>query len=148
MVKRKYKETVNFDDPIEKRKWLFRRLSSHLRRISLSWPPRKDSLRRSRLSSSHYICAWCKKVKSKHEISSDHIRPVGPLYLYTNIDNFISAYLPDCFGWQSLCGNCHQNKTNMERKLKWEQDPKRKSPGKRNEKTKRKKRKRKSASNG
>lgn len=36
----------------------------------------------------------------------------------------------------------------MERKLKWEQDPKRKSPGKRNEKTKRKKRKRKSASNG
>ena len=52
------------------------------------------------------------------QISVDHIEPVGTLRDYDDLPNFVRRLFVDEEGLQILCKDCHDKKTQAERKRK------------------------------
>ncbi len=61
-----------------------------------------------------YKCKKCKKWFMGKETQIDHIIPVGSLKCADDLAGFIERLTPEK-GFQLLCRNCHQIKTNKER---------------------------------
>jgi len=80
----------------------------------------KESARRKNQSSNkrmkwEYQCNICKQWFPDKEIQIDHIIPVGKLNCMEDIVPFIERLVVEKEGFQVLCRDCHQGKTNKER---------------------------------
>jgi hypothetical protein len=57
-----------------------------------------------------------RRGNKKNGIQIDHIIPAGALACYEDVVPFIMRLLVEIDGWQAMCKECHQLKTNEERK--------------------------------
>jgi len=90
-----------------------------LRKISLRWPARTQAMARARVERGAYKCEGCKQIKKAKEIQVDHVVAVVGPEGFTNWDDFIIRLFCSADGYQILCIDCHQIKTqaeNQERK--------------------------------
>jgi 5-methylcytosine-specific restriction endonuclease McrA len=108
-----------------------------LRKASYRWPPRQQALRKSlatkddfnksggenvsHLVRNFYWCAKCKKVFSRKGVSLDHIKPVvDPKKGWQGFDEFIRRMFCGIEGFQVICQECHNVKTQKENKVRKE----------------------------
>ena len=68
-----------------------------------------------------YQCAACSGWFTGKEIQVDHIEPAGKLSSYKDLAGFVKRLFCEADGMQVLCLECHQSKTNAERKARKEQ---------------------------
>ena len=64
-----------------------------------------------------YQCAKCKKWYMNKDIQVDHIIPVGTLRCYEDLPGFVKRLTVED-GFQVLCKDCHNEKSNLERSNK------------------------------
>jgi len=90
-----------------------------LRRASLRWPPRNETLRLSRVSRGYYSCAMCKGTFHRKEVVVDHIDPViDPQRGFTTWDEFIARLFVETGSYQTLCYTCHKAKSMIENNIR------------------------------
>jgi len=95
---------------------------SALRRAFRYWKPAtqaKMAARRKYEGSNRrqrweYLCNFCRKFYMDKEVQIDHITPVGSLKGGEDLKGFLERLTPED-GFQVLCKECHQVKTNKER---------------------------------
>lgn len=86
-----------------------------LRRGSYRWWGRWTAEKRSRIGRNQYVCECCGQVLPKKMTSMDHIAPVvDPHVGFNGFDDYISRLYVESNGWQRLCDDCHQAKSNDE----------------------------------
>ena len=68
-----------------------------------------------------YKCAECSGWFTNKEIQVDHIEPAGKLSNYKDLAGFVKRLFCEADGMQVLCLECHQSKTNAERKARKKQ---------------------------
>lgn len=98
-------------------------LRTVLRRASLGWKPKRAALKRQATGGSigrarAYACAACQGVFKEKDLQADHIEPCGSLKGWEDLEGFTRRLFVEAHGWQWLCKDCHQEKTNRERKEK------------------------------
>lgn len=101
-------------------------IRSGLRQKSRWWKPISDCKLHSRRPYSgplkrqkfEYQCNHCKKWFPEKGINVDHIHPAGSLKSATDLPIFIEQLFCEEGGFQVLCVECHQKKTNEERTSK------------------------------
>jgi 5-methylcytosine-specific restriction endonuclease McrA len=102
-----------------KRKNLKKFLIPVLRRATYRWPARSDALKDSRKERNSYECAMCKDRFKNNEVVLDHIVPVvDPKLGFTNWDDYINRMFPEKEGFQVLCNDCHDIKTELEDEMR------------------------------
>ena len=99
---------------------------SGLRQTSRRWGPIGEVQKEARVSRGLYLCAGCKKHvpastkdgrKRVKNIFVDHINPiVDPEIGFTTWDEFIERMFCEKENLQLLCKNCHDVKSDAERK--------------------------------
>ncbi len=95
---------------------------SHLRRGFRYWRPAtntKQAAKRPYKGANkrqrwEYKCKSCKKYYADKNVQIDHIIPVGSLKCSEDLAGFLERLTPE-EGFQILCKDCHQIKTNAER---------------------------------
>lgn len=65
---------------------------------------------------SEYQCAQCKGWFKQADVQVDHIEPCGSLKSYADLPLFVEKMFCEPKDMQVLCKDCHQVKTNEERK--------------------------------
>lgn len=106
-------------DQKPKRVNLKRFLISILRRATYRWPPRSEALKEGRKERNAYECAMCKDIYKNNEIVLDHIKPVvDPKLGFTTWDDYINRMFPEKEGFQVLCSDCHDIKTDLEDEMR------------------------------
>lgn len=121
--------------PFNNGQWTVSRMASFikggLRTLSRKWPPKYETLRKANVGkrldpatgkeSFRYRCAGCNNVFKQKDVQVDHIDPV-----VSTIDGFVdwNEYIMRMFceadGLQVLCTECHNIKTQNERKQRKE----------------------------
>lgn len=107
-----------------------------LRRASYKWPSRYNTMKKARVARGKYECALCKGVFARKDVQMDHVLPVvDPVEGYVNLDVYTQRMLPYDDGWNCLCTECHNNKTQGEnvvrRSSRAEKNSKRRAANKR-----------------
>lgn len=106
-------------DQALKRKNLKRFLIPVLRRATYRWPARSEALKDSRKERNSYECAICKDRFKNDEVVLDHIVPVvDPKLGFTDWDDYINRMFPEKEGFQVLCNDCHDIKTELEDEMR------------------------------
>ena len=86
-----------------------------LRRLSLQWPARYESIRRARIEPGVYQCNQCKRPLKIKELHVDHINPVkDPRKVKVTLLQFIQSLFCDVENLQVLCKECHEVKSAKE----------------------------------
>lgn len=111
--------------------WQF--IRSALRAAYNKWPPKYSVIKNSKRPAEQewynedgrklnvkweYQCNSCKEWWMQKQISVDHIEPVGTLKDYDDLPDFVRRLFVDERGLQILCSDCHNKKTQAERKAK------------------------------
>jgi 5-methylcytosine-specific restriction endonuclease McrA len=88
-------------------------LTQKLRRLSYSWPPRKEAIKEARVSRGKYKCHSCSGENfGPKEIQLDHTIPViDPHTGFTTWDDYIERLFCDSDNFKILCIECHKAKT-------------------------------------
>jgi len=109
-----------------------------IRRLSYRWPPRSEALdaarriarefearpgvppksvsRRIRL---FFACATCGRIYPRRGVSVDHIDPVvDPKRGWAGWDSYLERLFCEADGFQILCNDCHDKKTERERNVR------------------------------
>lgn len=91
-------------------------LINSLRRASYRWPSRWKALKRAHIGRNEYYCEHCGLICKKREIALDHVEPViDPKKGWQDLDVYADRMLPDTeYGFQVLCHDCHDTKTEKE----------------------------------
>lgn len=101
-------------------------LRSALRSAYNRWPPKFQVLAKARRpyegndkrTKWEFQCNDCKGWKKSSEVSVDHIIPAGSLNTFEDLPGFCQRLFCSEDDLQLLCKDCHQIKTNEERKQK------------------------------
>lgn len=101
-------------------------LRSALRSGYNKWPPKWKVLNTAKRAYTgtlknqkwEYQCAECRLWHKAKDVSVDHIVPAGSLNTYEDLAPFVSRLFVDEHGLQVLCKQCHNTKTQEERKTK------------------------------
>lgn len=124
------KRRTNIERPFNGGQWTraryFQFIRSTLRSGSSRWGPKNEALRRAatvkkinpktgRLAQ-HYLCAACIIDYPRKEVSVDHIIPCGKLNSFADLPSFTKNLLCEVDGFQVLCTDCHNTKTQSEKK--------------------------------
>lgn len=96
----------------EARYWSF--IRSALRTAFQKYPV-KHHAKRLAMCVGGYQCAKCEGVFKSSEVQVDHIEPCGSLKTYSDLPGFTERMFCEVEGFQVLCKECHQAKTNAER---------------------------------
>lgn len=102
--------------------WSF--IRSALRQKSRWWKPITQCKLNSRRAYNgplkrqkfEYLCNNCKKWFPEKNINVDHIIPAGSLTCANDLPGFVERLFCEQSNLQILCTNCHDEKTNKERK--------------------------------
>ena len=91
-----------------------------LRRASYRWPTRWGAEKRSKIGRNQYYCECCGIIGPKKEFQMDHKVPVvDPEEGFVGFDKYADRMFPDTEdGWQRLCTDCHDIKTEEENKIR------------------------------
>jgi molybdenum cofactor biosynthesis enzyme MoaA len=89
-----------------------------LRRSTYRWPYGHMAMARQRIERGLYTCESCKEAFGPKEINKDHIEPVIPVTGKKSWDETIERMLVKSTGYQILCLNCHEIKTQLENQLR------------------------------
>lgn len=100
--------------------WQF--IRSGLRKLSVRWPPANEALKKSRRQyigenkrmKWEYQCNICKQWYPQRQVLKDHIIPCGSCRSYQEVASFVKNLLVEIDGYQIVCEQCHQIKTNQE----------------------------------
>ena len=65
-----------------------------------------------------YQCNKCKGWFKSDEVNVDHIEPAGSLNCSNDLPAFVDTLFCEVDNLQTLCKTCHDEKTQLERKLK------------------------------
>lgn len=65
---------------------------------------------------SRYKCQGCGELFRSNQVQVDHIEPCGSLKTFDDLPGFVERMFCEADGFQLLCKDCHQSKTNEERK--------------------------------
>lgn len=84
---------------------------SQLRRVARWYPPKQECLKRSQRAPDQYECAKCRTLFSRECVQIDHILPIVKLSGLTTWDEYISRMFCGVDGLQTLCLECHSEKT-------------------------------------
>ena len=109
---------------------------SALRSASQRWGPKNECLRKARIRRGWYLCEGCKqevpatkegvyksgakkgKKKRIKNILADHIEPiVDPKEGFKDWNTWIERCFVELDGYQALCHDCHEAKTNEEKAM-------------------------------
>jgi 5-methylcytosine-specific restriction endonuclease McrA len=94
-------------------------LKQKLRRISYQFPPRKEAIKKARVSRGLYECAKCNGHFRHGEFQLDHVNPVDdPHTGFVSWDDYISRLFVAVDLWQILCTQCHAAKTLYENEIR------------------------------
>jgi 5-methylcytosine-specific restriction endonuclease McrA len=94
-------------------------LKQKLRRISYQYPPRKEAIKRARISRGLYRCNSCLGGFKNGEYNLDHIFPVDDPHVgFTGWSDYVARLFVDVEGWQILCTQCHNTKSAMEQNIR------------------------------
>lgn len=101
-------------DPfLNREQWTFAR--NALRRASYRWPSRYKAIIAARVRRGVYVCAICKKEIANKEKQLDHVSPiVDPVRGAASLGELAGRLLCDQAGWQILCREDHQKKSEIE----------------------------------
>lgn len=95
-------------------------LINRLRRASFAYPPRNEAMKEARVDRGLYKCAHC-VIEGKDviwrakEVKADHILPVvDPTVGFVDWNNFINRLFCEKEGFQILCEEHHDLKTEKE----------------------------------
>lgn len=121
----------HYDKWTTARFWQF--IRSAMRAAYNKWPPKYSVIKNAKRPAEQewygengrrlnvkweYQCNSCKDWWMQKQISVDHIEPVGTLRDYDDLPNFVRRLFVDEEGLQILCKDCHDKKTQAERKRK------------------------------
>lgn len=67
-----------------------------------------------------YLCAECGGKFPQKQVKADHIAPVVPVTGFDSWDGVIERLFCEIDGYQILCNDCHQVKSNEENRLRRE----------------------------
>lgn len=95
-------------------------LTQKLRRISYQWTPRKEAIKKGRVSRGKYKCSSCEGENfGPKQIQLDHTIPViDPHTGFINWDDYIERLFCDEEGFQIMCIECHKWKTHRENDIR------------------------------
>lgn len=89
----------------------------------MRWPVKQDVLMANRRAKQfegrhkfEYQCVTCEQWYVGKEVAIDHIVPAGTLKTYDDLPQFVERLFCEAENLQVLCTDCHQAKTNEERK--------------------------------
>jgi hypothetical protein len=113
-------------------------IKNTLRRASYRWPGRNEALVAARKSRGLYQCAICKVDSFKRqEVNLDHIEPVVPIESSWHQEDgspdwniFIKRLFVGQEGFQVICLNCHDAKTQIEDEMRAAYNAERKAEAK------------------
>ena len=95
-------------------------LRSGFRRMSRTWPPMFDALKRDRRRSEdgkryEYQCYVCQLWYNATSVQVDHLDPCGSLNGFDGAEAFLRKLFCSVDGLGTICKGCHQTKTKLER---------------------------------
>lgn len=69
-----------------------------------------------------YRCDTCSALFRSADVEVDHVKPCGSLKTYDDLPRFVERMFCEADNFQVLCKECHQLKTNEERRSKkWQE---------------------------
>jgi hypothetical protein len=113
---RKVEKTRNGGQWTEARYFGF--IRSSLRAAFMRWGPKsaaKTLAREYTDDGVRYRCAECDDLYTNADTQVDHIKPCGSLRSYADLPGFVQRMFCEVDGFQVLCKDCHQIKTNQEK---------------------------------
>lgn len=111
---RKVERTRNGGQWTEARYFGF--IRSALRAAFMKWGPKHQAKLNAKQGYNQYECVYCSEVFTSKEVEVDHIEPAGSLKTFADLPGFVERMFCEAEGFQVLCKDCHQVKTNEERK--------------------------------
>lgn len=90
-------------------------IRSALRSAFQKWGPKHEAKKRAKVQYNTYVCAHCDKWYASSQVEVDHIKPAGSLKKFDDLPGFVERMFCEAEGFQVLCKECHQVKTNKEK---------------------------------
>ena len=109
---RKVERTRNGGQWTEARYFGF--IRSALRSAFQKWGPKHTAKKDAKVAYNTYVCAHCDKWYGSSQVEVDHIEPAGQLKTFADLPGFVERMFCEAEGFQVLCKECHQVKTNEE----------------------------------
>ena len=109
---RKVERTRNGGQWTEARYFGF--IRSALRSAFQKWGPKHEAKKLAKVAYNTYVCAHCTQWFGSSQVEVDHIKPAGQLKTYSDLPGFVERMFCESEGFQVLCKECHQIKTNEE----------------------------------
>ena len=100
---------------------------SYMRKMTLRWKPRFDKMNDGRVKKPlgkngkevwANTCEHCKKWFKTSDLDMDHITPIGGMKCLDDAGRWLKNALVETDGYQRLCHECHNIKTQSERSEK------------------------------
>ena len=89
-------------------------IRSALRAAFRKWQPKHEAKAAAKVAYNTYVCASCDGWFGTKEVEVDHIVPAGSLRNFDDLAGFTERMFCEADGFQVLCKECHQTKTNEE----------------------------------
>lgn len=93
-------------------------IRSSLRSAFTKWGPKHEAKKLAKVAYNKYECAHCHEFFGSKDTEVDHKVPAGSLKTYDDLPGFVERMFCEVDGFQVLCKECHQAKTNEERKCR------------------------------
>ena len=93
-------------------------IRSALRSAFQRWGPKHSAKQAAKVAYNTYVCAHCDGWFGARQVEVDHIVQCGSLRSYDDLPGFVERMFCEADGFQVLCKDCHQAKTNAEREAK------------------------------
>jgi hypothetical protein len=93
-------------------------IRSALRSAFRKWGPKHEAKKEAKVAYNTYVCASCDGWFGATQVEVDHIEPAGSLRCYEDLPGFVERMFCEAEGFQVLCKDCHQQKTNEEKEMR------------------------------
>ena len=89
-------------------------IRSALRSAFQKWGPKHEAKKLAKKGHNQYECCACNRIFGNKDVEVDHIVPCGSLKSFEDLPDFVERMFCEAVGFQVLCKECHQYKTNNE----------------------------------